>query len=117
MNVFITYAKSDKACQIIEALRQALRANNINVWLDTDVQTPQGPEEGWIKWMRHKIRHADWVLILFDDKYRMRYDGEGHRRRDSEPLLKAALLAMNCTLHMGKMPNLFRYWRMARPTV
>ncbi len=76
MNVFISYAISDKVTQTIDNLRQVLHAKNINVWLDTDVQTPQGPEEGWIKWMRDKIRNADWVLIFFDDKYRRRYDGE-----------------------------------------
>ena len=44
--------------------------------VDTDVKTPQGPEEGWPKWMKRQIKEADWVLMFFDKLYRRRFDGE-----------------------------------------
>ena len=44
--------------------------------VDTDVKTPQGPEEGWPKWMKREIIEADWVLMFFDELYRRRFDGE-----------------------------------------
>ena len=44
--------------------------------MDTDVKTPQGPEEGWPKWMKRQIKEAAWVLMFFDELYRRRFDGE-----------------------------------------
>ena len=44
--------------------------------VDTDVKTPQGPEEGWPKWMKQQIKDANWVLMFFDQLYRCRFDGD-----------------------------------------
>lgn len=57
-------------------LAAVLRSKGLAVTMDTDVKTPQGPEEGWPKWMKHQLRDADWVLIFFDEVYRRRFDGE-----------------------------------------
>lgn len=75
--VFISYAHSTpEHNKRITDLVGTLRAKGLIVAVDTDVKTPQGPEEGWPKWMKRQIKDADWVLIFFDEVYRRRFDGE-----------------------------------------
>jgi len=75
--VFISYAHSTpEHNKRISDLVGTLRAEGLIVVVDTDVKTPQGPEEGWPKWMKRQIKDADWVLIFFDEVYRRRFDGE-----------------------------------------
>jgi len=77
VKVFISYAHSSEAHkQTVQDLAATLRGEGLVVSLDADVTTPQGPEEGWPKWMKRQIKSADWVLIFFDDVYRRRFDGE-----------------------------------------
>jgi len=75
--VFISYAHSSpEHKQTVFALVETLREHSLTVAADTDVKTPQGPEEGWPKWMKRQIKEADWVLMFFDQLYRRRFDGE-----------------------------------------
>ena len=75
--VFVSYAHStaDHAQRITD-LVGVLREHGLTVVVDADVKTPQGPEEGWPRWMKRQIKDANWVLIIFDDVYRRRFDGE-----------------------------------------
>ena len=76
-NVFISYAHSSpEHKQTVSRLVEILRKKGLAVSVDTDVRTPQGPEEGWPKWMKRQIREANWVLMFFDKLYRRRFDGE-----------------------------------------
>jgi hypothetical protein len=75
--VFVSYAHSSpEHMQAVASLAETLRENGLTVRMDTDVRTPQGPEEGWPKWMKRQIKEADWVLMLFDRLYRRRFDGD-----------------------------------------
>jgi hypothetical protein len=75
--VFISYAHSSpEHKQTVSSLVVTLREKGLTVVVDTDVKTPQGPEEGWPKWMKRQIEEADWVLVFFDNLYRRRFDGE-----------------------------------------
>jgi len=75
--VFISYAHSTvEHKQRIASLVGTLRAKGLTVMVDTDVKTPQGPVEGWPKWMKRQIKDVNWVVIFFDEVYRRRFDGE-----------------------------------------
>ena len=75
--VFVSYAHSTpQHKQRIADLVGTLRAKGLTVAVDSDVKTPQGPEEGWPKWMKRQLKRADWVLIFLDEVYRRRFDGE-----------------------------------------
>ena len=75
--VFISYAHSSpEHKRAISNLVETLREKGLTVAVDTDIKTPQGPEEGWPKWMKRQIKEADWVLVFFDEFYRRRADGE-----------------------------------------
>jgi hypothetical protein len=75
--VFISYAHSSpEHKQAVSSLAETLRQNHLAVTVDTDVKTPQGPKEGWPRWMKRQIRDADWVLMFFDELYRRRFDGD-----------------------------------------
>jgi len=77
IKVFISYAHSSQEHkQTVSSLVETLRENGLTVTVDTDVKTPQGPEEGWPKWMKRQIKEARWVLMFFDKLYRRRFDGE-----------------------------------------
>jgi hypothetical protein len=74
--VFISYAHSSaEHRQTVSSLVETLREKGLTVAVDTDVTTPQGPEEGWPRWMKRQIKDADWVLMFFDESYRRRLDG------------------------------------------
>jgi len=75
--VFVSYAHSSPLHKrLVSDLVEKLRASGLTVFLDADVITPQGPEEGWPRWMKRRIEEANWVLMLFDEVYRRRFDGE-----------------------------------------
>src|SRR5690349_7283929 len=74
--VFISYAHSSRSHErLVVQLVEKLRSHGLTVLVDSDVKTPQGPEEGWTRWMKRQIVQADWVLMLFDETYRRRFDG------------------------------------------
>ncbi|MCD4728517.1 MAG: TIR domain-containing protein [Pirellulales bacterium] len=94
--VFISYAHSSpKHKQIIADLVTALRENDLIVTVDTDVKTPQGPEEGWPGWMKRQIKDADWVLMFFDELYRRRFDGEEEPNKGLGVTWEGAIIACN----------------------
>lgn len=75
--VFISYAHSSpEHRQTVNDLVTTLRAADLTVLVDTDVETAQGPPEGWPKWMKQMIKDADWILLFFDETYRRRFDGD-----------------------------------------
>jgi len=75
--VFISYAHSSpQHKQLVAELVNTLREAGVDVAVDADVRTPQGPPEGWPKWMKRQLNEADWVLMFFDELYRRRFDGE-----------------------------------------
>ncbi len=43
--------------------------------LDRDVATPQGPPEGWLRWMLDQIERADWVFVVCNAFYYDRFRG------------------------------------------
>ncbi|MCY2924037.1 MAG: toll/interleukin-1 receptor domain-containing protein, partial [Planctomycetota bacterium] len=74
--IFVSYAhSSDQHKQRVADLVATLRQHGLMVMVDTDVTTPQGPPEGWPRWMKRRIAEADWILIFFDETYRRRFDG------------------------------------------
>jgi hypothetical protein len=75
--VFISYAHSSlEHKRAVSELALALRTKGLAVGIDADVITPQGPLEGWPKWMKRQLKDADWVLLYFDEVYRRRLDGD-----------------------------------------
>jgi hypothetical protein len=76
VKVFISYAHtSPEHKQTVYTLANNLRSSGLAVLIDTDVRAPQGPVEGWPKWMKSQLQQADWVLLFFDPIYRRRFDG------------------------------------------
>ncbi len=74
--VFISYAHSSpEQKKTVSDFVGILRKKGVKVLVDTNIESPQGPEEGWIRWMKLRLREADWVLIFFDDVYLRRYEG------------------------------------------
>src|SRR5258708_2162670 len=75
--IFLSYAHSTaKHKRRVAELVGVLRESALAVDIDTDVEAPQGPEEGWPKWMKGRLKEATWVLLFFDDVYRRRFEGE-----------------------------------------
>lgn len=74
--VFISYAQSPpKNKGLVAELVTALRRAGLAVTFDQDVASPQGPPEGWPKWMRNRIEEADWVIAVCNEAYYRRYRG------------------------------------------
>ncbi|MFT5324873.1 MAG: hypothetical protein ACI8P0_002739 [Planctomycetaceae bacterium] len=75
--IFVSYAhSSSEHRQSVQQFAEHLRSAGLTVVTDVDVKSPQGPPEGWPRWMRNKIAEADWVLLYIDETYRRRYDGQ-----------------------------------------
>lgn len=72
--VFISYAHGRNDAHVA-ALIAALQAAGLQVASDRDVNTPQGPPEGWPSWMLDRIDEADWVLVVCDEAYYRRFRG------------------------------------------
>lgn len=51
-----------------------LREYPLEIHADTDNDLPQGPQEGWITWMRDQIDQADWILVVCSPPYRTAWD-------------------------------------------
>lgn len=77
VKVFISYAHSSpEHKRTVYNLVDVLRSSGLTILMDTDVRTPQGPTEGWPKWMKSQLQQANWVLLFFDNVYRRRFDGK-----------------------------------------
>ncbi len=76
-SIFISYAHAHPKHQTrVLELVEALRGAGLQVAFDGDVTTPQGPPEGWPRWMEDQIDTARWVLVVCDEVYERRFRGK-----------------------------------------
>jgi tetratricopeptide (TPR) repeat protein len=72
--VFISYSHDSPAHEArVLALSNRLRSHGIDAILDQYESFPSG---GWLRWMKHQIRDAQFVLAVCTETYRRRWDGE-----------------------------------------
>ena len=72
--VFISYSHDSAVhTRRVLALADRLRGDGVETWID---QYTQDPNEGWIRWMRQKVKQADKVLLAFTGAYQRRFEGE-----------------------------------------
>jgi eukaryotic-like serine/threonine-protein kinase len=72
--VFISYSHDTaEHTRRVRALADRLRVDGIEAWID---QYVQDPDEGWIRWMRQKVKQADKVLLAFTEAYQRRFEGD-----------------------------------------
>jgi len=75
--VFISYAQAPAAHkQRVADLAASLQRAGLRVLFDQEVTSPQGPPEGWPKWMLNQIEQADWVLVICNEPYYRRFRGK-----------------------------------------
>jgi hypothetical protein len=73
--VFISYSHDSEAHRDrVLALAQRLRIDGIDVRLDRYVNG--GPAEGWPKWMRRRLKEAEYVLLVCSESYYRRFHGD-----------------------------------------
>jgi TIR domain len=63
--------------QRVLTLADRLRTDGIESWIDRYVQDPN---EGWIRWMRQKVKQADKVLLAFTETYQRRFEGGTNKK-------------------------------------
>jgi tetratricopeptide (TPR) repeat protein len=72
--VFISYSHDSlEHTRRVHALADRLRADGVEAWID---QYAQDPNEGWIRWMRSRVKQADRVLLIFTETYQRRFEGD-----------------------------------------
>jgi tetratricopeptide (TPR) repeat protein len=72
--VLISYSHdSPEHARRVLGLAERLRKDGVEAWID---QYTQDPDEGWIRWMRRKVKQADKVLLAFTETYQRRFEGE-----------------------------------------
>jgi hypothetical protein len=72
--VFISYSHDTPAHEAkVLALANRLRGNGIDAIVD---QYEPFPPRGWIEWMKHQVRDAQFILVVCTETYRRRWDGE-----------------------------------------
>ncbi len=77
VKVFVSYAhSSDEHVKLVQQFANDLRAEGLDVAIDSDVKSPAGPREQWPRWMKNQIDDADWILLYVDETYRRRFDGK-----------------------------------------
>lgn len=75
--IFLSYAQvPEDHKQRVAELAASLEAAGLDVVFDGDVTSPQGPPEGWPKWMLDQIESADWVLVICNEAYYKRFRGK-----------------------------------------
>src|SRR6516225_11748854 len=71
--VFISYSHDTPAHEAkVLALANRLRGNGIDAIVD---QYEPFPPRGWIEWMKHQVRDAQFILVVCTETYRRRWDG------------------------------------------
>jgi branched-chain amino acid transport system substrate-binding protein len=81
VKVFISYSHdSDEHRKFIRELADKLKPDGIDCLIDQDIKSPQGPPQGWRKWMMEKIEWADFVLVMFTPMYAKSWRGDSDRR-------------------------------------
>lgn len=69
--VFISYSHdSDPFKQMVLDLANRLRGHGVDAWIDQYL--PDGPPEGWPRWMAAQIEQADFVLLVCTEIYNRR---------------------------------------------
>jgi SEFIR domain-containing protein len=72
--IFISYTHDSPAHEAkVLALANRLRGDGIDADLD---QYQSFPPTGWIQWMKHQVRDAQFVLVVCTETYRRRADGD-----------------------------------------
>jgi hypothetical protein len=73
--IFISYSHHpDAQKEVVDLMLARLRGYPLEVHADTDNELPQGPQEGWITWMREQIDRADWILAVCSPPYRIAWE-------------------------------------------
>jgi hypothetical protein len=74
--IFVSYAHAPEHHERrVAKLVTDLRAKGLQVIVDSDVMTPQGPPEGWLRWMLNQLELARWVLVVCNEAYYERFRG------------------------------------------
>lgn len=72
--VFISYSHdSEEHKDQVFALCERLRSEGVDCHID---QYETSPPEGWPRWMRYRIREADFVLVVCTEPYERRFTGD-----------------------------------------
>jgi hypothetical protein len=72
--VFISYAhESERHRARVLALANRLRADGIDARID---RYSAPPLTGWTRWMEREITEAQWILLVYTETYRRRFDLE-----------------------------------------
>ena len=75
--VFISYAhETDFHNEKVFELSERLRSEGIDCSID---QYEISPREGWPRWSRNQIKHADFVLVICTETYERRFEGSESR--------------------------------------
>ena len=75
--VLISYAHGDeRRMAAVLALANQLRADGVDVIIDRYVPRP---ERGWDNWMLEQLQNARFVLIVCDETYKRRFEGNAPR--------------------------------------
>lgn len=91
--VFISYAQlPDTNNQRVAELASSLREAGLYVVFDQGVTFPQGPPEGWPKWMLNQIEQADWVLVVCNEAYYRRFRGKEEPGKGLGALWEGAII-------------------------
>ena len=81
IKVFISYSHdSDEHRKFVRELADKLKLDGIDCLIDQDIDFPQGPPQGWTKWMMEKIEWAGFVLVMFTPQYAKSWCGDSNRR-------------------------------------
>lgn len=81
IKVFISYSHdSAEHKEFVRELADKLKLDGIDCLIDQDIDFPQGPPQGWTKWMMEKIEWAGFVLVMFTPQYAKSWCGDGNRR-------------------------------------
>jgi len=78
LKVFVSYCQKppEHAVKVQEFFAQFRQRPGITCVIDSDVTSPRGPECGWPQWMEDQIEAADWVFVVCNESYQMRFRGK-----------------------------------------
>jgi len=74
--IFVSYAHSEHSKILVPNLVNEFRSKGLEVSVDLDLEkSVTGPVKGWPNWMLEQIERADYVLMLCDERYKARVEG------------------------------------------
>ena len=72
--VLISYSHDSPAHEAkVLGLANRLRGNGVDALVD---QHEPFPPHGWIQWMKHQVRDAQFILVVCTETYRRRWEGD-----------------------------------------